>query len=39
MTRRLGLFIGLKRNGTPVRFTFSAAVMALSRSSSMRSRR
>ncbi len=39
MTRRSRLFMGLKRNGCPVRFTFSAAAAALSRSSSMRSRR
>jgi len=39
ITRRSRLFMGLKRNGTPVRFTFSAAVTALTRNSSMRSRR
>jgi hypothetical protein len=33
------LFMGLKRKGMPVLFTLSAAVRALSRSSSMRSRR
>ena len=34
-----GCSSGLKRNGSPVRFTFSAAVTALRRSSSIRSRR
>jgi len=39
MTRRSRLFIGLKKNGVPVRFTFSAAAEALSLSSSIRSMR
>ena len=39
ITRRSRLFMGLKRNGTPVRFTFSAAATALTRNSSMRSAR
>ena len=36
MIRRSRLFMGLKWNGTRVFFTFSAAVSALSRNSSMR---
>jgi hypothetical protein len=36
MMRRSRLVMGLKWNGTPVRFTFSAAASALMRSSSMR---
>jgi hypothetical protein len=39
MMRRSRLFIGLKWNGIRVFFTFSAAVSALRRSSSMRSAR
>ncbi len=37
MMRRSRLFIGLKWNGRRVCFTFSAAVTALKRSSSIRS--
>jgi hypothetical protein len=36
MMRRSRLLMGLKWNGRRVRFTLSAAVMALSRSSSIR---
>jgi hypothetical protein len=39
MMRRSRLFMGLKWKGRPLFFTLSAAVVALSRSSSMRNSR